>query len=160
MAVIHLGAALPQRSSHLPADSASSVIVRLLGVAPDGGCRVSPAPASVLTKRERLVSVALFLAFIAARADDLMASGRYPASRSAEPGLSSPRPGSFLRTGSDGLADFEGVFYTAPLARDTRQLSVSPALSGTTECSPNAYASGTVHDSRRSVIVSELRGRP
>src|SRR5438067_10952762 len=110
MTVIHLGAALPQRSSHLPADSASSVIVRLLGVAPDGGCRVSPAPASVLTKRERLVSVALFLAFIAARADDLMASGRYPASRSAEPGLSSPRPGSFFRTGSDGLADFEAVF--------------------------------------------------
>jgi len=44
MTVIHLGAALLRRSSHLPADSASSVIVRLLGVAPDGGCRVSPAP--------------------------------------------------------------------------------------------------------------------
>jgi len=43
MTVIHLGAALLRRSSHLPADSASSVIVRLLGVAPDGGCRVSPA---------------------------------------------------------------------------------------------------------------------
>jgi len=33
-------------SCHLPADSASSVIVRLLGVAPDGGCRVSPAAGS------------------------------------------------------------------------------------------------------------------
>jgi len=43
MTVIHLGAALPRRSSHLPADSASSVVVRLLGVAPDGGYRVSPA---------------------------------------------------------------------------------------------------------------------
>ena len=43
MAVIPLGATLPLRSCHLPADSASSVIVRLLGVAPDGGCRVSPA---------------------------------------------------------------------------------------------------------------------
>ena len=32
-----------RRSSHLPADSASSVIARLFGVAPDGGCRVSPA---------------------------------------------------------------------------------------------------------------------
>jgi hypothetical protein len=48
MAVIHLGVALPRRSSHLPADLASSLglnlFVRLLGVAPDGGCRVSPAP--------------------------------------------------------------------------------------------------------------------
>src|SRR6188472_838932 len=43
MAVIPLGAALPLRSCHLPADSASSVVVRLLGVAPDGGRRVSPA---------------------------------------------------------------------------------------------------------------------
>jgi len=43
MAVIPLGAPLPARSSHLPADSASSVVVRLFGVAPDGGCRVSPA---------------------------------------------------------------------------------------------------------------------
>ena len=48
MAVIHRGVALPRRSSHLPADLASSLglnlFVRLLGVAPDGGCRVSPAP--------------------------------------------------------------------------------------------------------------------
>jgi len=43
MTVIPLGASLPLRSCHLPADSASSVVVRLLGVAPDGGCRVSPA---------------------------------------------------------------------------------------------------------------------
>jgi len=43
MTVIPLGAALPLRSSHLPANSASSVVVRILGVAPDGGCRVSPA---------------------------------------------------------------------------------------------------------------------
>jgi len=45
MTVIRLGAALPRRSSRLPADSASSVVVRLFGVAPDGGCRVSPASA-------------------------------------------------------------------------------------------------------------------
>jgi len=43
MTVIHLDAALPRRSSHLPAGSASSVVARLLGVAPDGGCPVSPA---------------------------------------------------------------------------------------------------------------------
>ena len=67
MTVIPLGAALPRRSSHLPADSTSSVIVRLFGVAPDGGCRVSPAPFD----RTRLVSVALFLAFAAALADGL-----------------------------------------------------------------------------------------
>src|SRR5262249_36390818 len=50
MTVIHLGASLPPRSCHLPADSASSVVVRLLGVAPDGGCRVSPAPRAGLTQ--------------------------------------------------------------------------------------------------------------
>ena len=50
MTAIHLGAALPQRSSHLPADSASSVIVRLLDVAPDGGCRVSPAAGTAATR--------------------------------------------------------------------------------------------------------------
>jgi len=102
MTVIHLGAALPRRSSHLPADSASSVVVRLLGVAPDGGCRVSPAsfwsdatrlcgPVPRLRRRSR---------------GRFMAAGRYPASRSLEPGLSSP--GSAKRaTSSDGLADFE-----------------------------------------------------
>jgi len=44
MTVIPLGPPLPVGSSRLPADSASSVVVRLFGVAPDGGCRVSPAP--------------------------------------------------------------------------------------------------------------------
>jgi len=44
MTVIPLGPPLPTGSSRLPADSASSVVVRLFGVAPDGGCRVSPAP--------------------------------------------------------------------------------------------------------------------
>ena len=68
MAVIPLGASLPLRSSHLPADSASSVIVRLLGVAPDGGYRVSPAADRCDPARQRLVSVALFIAFIAALA--------------------------------------------------------------------------------------------
>ena len=43
MTVIPLGPPLPAGSSRLPADSASSVVVRLFGVAPDGGCRVSPA---------------------------------------------------------------------------------------------------------------------
>src|SRR5450755_3628392 len=51
MTAIRLGVALPRRSSHLPADLASSLglnlFVRLLGVAPDGGCRVSPAPDGV-----------------------------------------------------------------------------------------------------------------
>jgi hypothetical protein len=43
MTVIPLGAGLLRRSSHLPARSASSIIARLFGVAPGGGCRVSPA---------------------------------------------------------------------------------------------------------------------
>ena len=45
-------------SSHLPADSASRVIVCLFGVAPDGGYRVSRPPGGP----GLLVSVALFLA--------------------------------------------------------------------------------------------------
>src|SRR3990172_3043321 len=55
--VIPLGPGSPLGSSHLPADSASSVVIRLLGVAPGGGCRVSPR-----RMPGGLVSVALFLA--------------------------------------------------------------------------------------------------
>jgi len=92
---------LPERSSRLPADDASSVMVRLFGVAPDGGCRVSPA--SVRPEATRLCGPVprLDRGGEAAAA----AAGRYPASRSLEPGLSSPRSG-FHRAGSDGLADF------------------------------------------------------
>ena len=50
MTVIPLGPPLPTGSSRLPADSASSVVVRLFGVAPDGGCRVSPAPKKEATR--------------------------------------------------------------------------------------------------------------
>jgi hypothetical protein len=42
--VIPLGARLPVRSSHLPAGSAGRVVACLFGVAPGGGCRVSPSP--------------------------------------------------------------------------------------------------------------------
>lgn len=41
-AVIHLGAALPWRSSSLPGSGASSAIASLFGLAPDGVCRASP----------------------------------------------------------------------------------------------------------------------
>ena len=40
---IPLGPGLLQGSSHLPASSAGRVIARLFGVAPGGGCRVSPS---------------------------------------------------------------------------------------------------------------------
>src|SRR3954451_20295722 len=60
MTVIHLGAGLLRHSSDLPARSASSLNARLLGVAPSGGCRVSPA--APMKQVRRLVSVALFLA--------------------------------------------------------------------------------------------------
>jgi len=50
MTVIRLGTPLPACSSRLPADSASSVVVRLFGVAPDGGCRVSPASTREATR--------------------------------------------------------------------------------------------------------------
>ncbi len=41
---IPLGPGSLQASSHLPASSAGRVIARLFGVAPGGGCRVSPLP--------------------------------------------------------------------------------------------------------------------
>ena len=76
MTVIPLGSPSPASSSRLPADSASSVVVRLFGVAPDGGCRVSPA-----SRGKRLVSVALFLAFALAARPWLLRPGvtRHPA---------------------------------------------------------------------------------
>jgi len=43
-AAIPLGPESLQGSSHLPASSAGHVIARLFGVAPGGGCRVSPPP--------------------------------------------------------------------------------------------------------------------
>src|SRR5690349_17372234 len=98
MTVIPLGPPLPAGSSRLPADSASSVVVRLFGVAPDGGCRVSPAP-----RRERLVSVALFLAFAAAARPPLVRPGvtRHPALRS--PDFPLPRTRSSRQRRSGGL---------------------------------------------------------
>src|SRR2546427_4442939 len=66
--------ALPICSSHLPADSASSVVVCLFDVAPGGGCRVS-----LRTEPARLCGPVRRLA----------APGRYPAPCSVEPGLSS-----------------------------------------------------------------------
>lgn len=60
MAAIPLGNALLHYSCHLPAHSASRLIVCLLGVAPGGGYRVSPD--FILAEQNRLVSVALFLA--------------------------------------------------------------------------------------------------
>jgi hypothetical protein len=60
-AAIPLGNTLLHCSSRLPANYASRVIVCLFGVAPGGGYRVSPA-----FLRKRLVSVALFLALVAA----------------------------------------------------------------------------------------------
>src|SRR6476619_4550355 len=98
MTVIRLGAVSPRLSSRLPADSASSVVVRLFGVAPDGGCRVSPA-----SRRKRLVSVALFLAFALAARPRLLRPGvtRHPALWSPD----FPLPRSCSR-GSDDLAGF------------------------------------------------------
>jgi len=61
--------------------------VRLLGVAPDGGCRVSPA--AVWPAATRLCGPVPRLRH--PRERRLIAAGRYPASCSAEPGLSSPR---------------------------------------------------------------------
>src|SRR5262249_23200464 len=105
--------------------------------------------------RMRLVSVALFLAFPAARADALQRLGvtQHPALRSPDfplPANGLPRPAATVWLTSNCY------FITAP--SDTRQLSDSPAWSGTTVVSPNAYSAGTVQVSRRSVTVSRFRG--
>jgi len=75
--------------------------VRLLGVAPDGGCRVSPAAGPVNPDLRRLVSVALFLALVSRASGDLLRPGvtRHPALRSPD----FPPPGC---PGGDGLAGF------------------------------------------------------
>ena len=46
--IIPLGPELPPGSSHLPADSASRVIIRLFGVAPGGGYRAVRVPTSAV----------------------------------------------------------------------------------------------------------------
>jgi len=55
MTIIPLGAALPRRSSHLPADSAGRVVVCLFGVAPRRDCPFHPRVVAF----PGLVSVAL-----------------------------------------------------------------------------------------------------
>src|SRR6202158_4394931 len=108
MAVIHLGVALPRRSSHLPADlseqprlnlsSAYLVLLRMEVAA------FHPLRTWRNARPGRLVSVALFLAFGDRSRDRLIAAGRYPASCSAEPGLSSPRTGFHRRAATVWLA--------------------------------------------------------
>src|SRR6202171_5338891 len=108
MAVIHLGVALPRRSSHLPADlseqprlnlSSAYLVLLRMEVAAFHPLRTWPNATP-----GRLVSVALFLAFGDRSRDRLIAAGRYPASCSAEPGLSSPRTGFHRRAATVWLA--------------------------------------------------------
>ena len=86
LTVIPLVHELLRGSSHLPANSTSRVIACLFGVAPSGGCRVSP----LIKTASGLVSVALFLAFPKQNMTTwFIADGRYPPPCSMEPGLSS-----------------------------------------------------------------------
>ena len=92
---IPLGPELLQGSSHLPASSAGRLDARLFGVAPGGGCRVSPLPRLARRCRHtpcpaepRLVSVALFLAFAARHRNR-----RSPYGRPTEPKAPSPPDG-------------------------------------------------------------------
>src|ERR1700745_1492652 len=107
----------------------------------------------------RLVSVALFLAFAAARAYGLSRLGvtQHPALRSPD----FPPPALALARGSggDGLADFERLFYHR-VPSTSRQCTTSPARSGITVFSPKVYSGGTVQLSRRRVTLSPLRGKP
>ena len=172
MAVIHLGVALPRRSSHLPADlseqprlnlSSAYLVLLRMEVAAFHPLRTWPN-----ARPGRLVSVALFLAFGDRSRDRLIAAGRYPASCSAEPGLSSPRTGFHRRAATVWLAsDANGStarrsFFSRPdfQCASRRQRMVSPARRGTTVRSPKGYEAGTTHGARLSVMVAVLRGRP
>src|ERR1700682_627640 len=130
MAVIHLGVALPRRSSHLPADlskqprlnlSSAYLVLLRMEVAAFHPLRTWPN-----ARPGRLVSVALFLAFGDRSRDRLIAAGRYPASCSAEPGLSSPRTGFHRRAATVWLAsDANGstarrAFFCGPTFRARR----------------------------------------
>ena len=99
MTVIPLGVRLLTRSSDLPASSASSVNACLLGLAPDGGYRVSPAAVRVFARLLRLVSVALFIA------------SRRPAV-SRHPALWSPDFPLYTEVHSDCLASFQFNYIT------------------------------------------------
>src|SRR3977135_2269594 len=118
----------------------------------------------------RLVSVALFLAFGDRSRDRLIAAGRYPASCSAEPGLSSPRTGFHRRAATVWLAsdangstahrsifaaESDSAHYTS-----RRPCILAPPHKGTNESPPNGSVAGTTHASRLSVTVEVLRGRP
>jgi hypothetical protein len=170
MAVIRLGVALPRRSSHLPADLASSLgvnlFVRLLGVAPDGGCRVSPAPEWREPNRGDSSLWPCSSPSSPARAIDLLRLGvtQHPALRSPDFPLpesvftGGQRRSGWLRT---RMVARGGRRYSgAPRGSSRRQRIVSPARKGTTVCSPNGYDGGTTHASRLSVMVAVLRGRP
>ena len=167
---IPLGRPLLTGSSHLPADSASRVIVCLFGVAPDGGYRVSPFATQPLTRRsQRLVSVALFLA------SRRPAVSRHPALWS--PDFPLPRREG---RGSGCLVRFPVPIIGPARARawiacarlgqaspcrdagqaTTRQRTASPARRGTSASSPSARRVATSQDSRRSVIEPALRGSP
>jgi hypothetical protein len=111
----------------------------------------------------RLVSVALFLAFTAARADGLWRLGvtQHPALRSPDFPLPAAQIAQPAATAWLTSNEYFSTLESASLDYEAiRQRIVAPALSGTTVCSPNTYSPGTVHDSRSSVTVSPLRGRP
>ena len=108
----------------------------------------------------RLVSVALFLAFAAARADGLQRLGvtQHPALWSPD----FPLPAARARPAATVWLTSNGDNSTVARAGYTAicQAIVAPAFSGTTVCAPNAYSAGTTQASRRSVTVSRLRGKP
>jgi hypothetical protein len=111
LTAIPLGRDLRHGSSHLPASSASRLNACLFGVAPGGGCRVSPRLPALANKTNGLVSVALFLAFTANLRPRLITDGCYPPPCSMEPGLSSMHGTNVLRhwvlpTHSGCLANF------------------------------------------------------
>ena len=106
-------------------------------------------------RTKRLVSVALFLAFVA----------RYAATYSvrALPGIllcgarTFLSPFSLARQGQR-RSGWLRIHSIAPATM--RQRSVSPAQSGTIDSPSVAYCAGTVHALRSSVTVSRLRGSP
>src|SRR5690606_38035486 len=94
---IPLGRWSPSGSSHLPASSAEPACgasphrACLFGVAPDGGCRVSPL------QERRAFTPRPCRTRLCGPIRHVAVPGRYPASRSAEPGLSSAKAAAAAR---------------------------------------------------------------
>ena len=172
LTAIPLGRELPHGSSHLPADSTGRVNACLLGVAPGGGCRVSPClhhPCGQHTQTRLCGPIPRLDPACAER----IADGCYPPPCPMEPGLSSTRGTLSCNSGFSRAQRLSGRLQTGGPARqwyhprasatatyDIRHATSPSARNGVRRSAPYSRSPGTRHGSRLRVIVPVLRGSP